>query len=148
MCTFIHATKIKSTSLIYAFYGMSFRVLSWQKKNWAFWVFMALNDLKQKRHRNILMIEHSISIKFAYQTIGRIFLALIMWKNQGVHHGALLGPSLTNRRRPLIKSELFFFNIYNASALKRITANQLGCNVYQPLKFHLFYYVRAMLKRC
>ena len=37
--------------------------------------------------------------------------------------------------------------IYNASALKRITANHLGYKVYQPLKFHFFYFVGAMITK-
>ena len=37
--------------------------------------------------------------------------------------------------------------IYNASALKRITANHLGYKVYQPLKFEVRYYCGAMLNK-
>ena len=37
--------------------------------------------------------------------------------------------------------------IYNASALKRITANHLGYKVYQPLKFHFFYHLGAMITK-
>ena len=37
--------------------------------------------------------------------------------------------------------------IYNASALKRITANHLGYKVYQPLKFHFDYYLGAMITK-
>ena len=32
----------------------------------------------------------------------------------------------------------FGWYIYNASASKRIIANQLECNICQPLKFHFF----------
>ena len=40
-----------------------------------------------------------------------------------------------------------YIYIYNASALKRITANHLGYKVYQPLKFEVQYYWGAMLNK-
>ena len=40
-----------------------------------------------------------------------------------------------------------YIYIYNISALKRITANHLGYKVYQPLEFHFFYYLGAMLNK-
>ena len=45
------------------------------------------------------------------------------------------GPNKTNFYKNLI-----IFYIYNASALKRIIANQLGYKVYQTLKFQFWYY--------
>ena len=112
--------------------------------------FLVLNELKQKRHINILVILHSIFIKFADQTIGRICSGLYMKKAMGCLRGPSLGPSLGPF---LIKTSfckkwtlLIIFYIYNASASKRIIANQLGCNICQPLKFQFFYYLRAMLK--